>query len=686
MQHDDDVIHFTSSAAGAERLRVTRFTGRESISHCFRYEIDLVLDGTSPLEAIAVMKQDAALGIEHGESRNAKQTCWIHGTLAEFEARGQGEHTSTYRAVLVPRLWSLGMGRRTRVFVDKSVVQIITAVLDDAKIPGDGFEFRLKGAYTPREHTVQYQESDLAFITRLMEREGMFYFFVHDEKATKLVIADQQQAFPEFTKGASTIPYLPRATGGGESAEEWFKKEVVDAFTLHQRLVPGEVVLRDWNWRQPGQDLTAKAVVANEGVGNDTYLFGEHYPDGDAGAKLATMRAEELKCRSLVYHGSADQRAFRSGHIFTIDGTVPGKAKEFLLVGIEHAGTQHVGGKGGSGSRHYRNHFTAIPTGIEYRSELSSDRPQIAGVINATIDGTTSGQYAEVDAQGRYRVRLPFERGDHADGKASRAMRMAQPYGGTDHGIHFPLHKGAEVLITHVNGDPDRPIIAAAVPNPDHPSLITDATHTQAVIRTAGKNELRFEDVQGGEKISLTATKDHHLVVGNNETHDIATNLTQTVGSDRNVDVGRNQSTTIGINKSETVGVASEETIGAAKMLTIGAAYQVSVGAAMNETVVASKTEEVGAYKYETVGGNRKLNVGGKFEVVVAKDHHDQATQDRSIKAKKISIEAEEMIQFVVGSAKIIMKKNGDIVIEGANITVKGSGNVVLKGQKIAEN
>ena len=260
MQHDDDVIHFTSSAAGAERLRVTRFTGRESISHCFRYEIDLVLDGTSPLEAIAVMKQDAALGIEHGESRNAKQTCWIHGTLAEFEARGQGEHTSTYRAVLVPRLWSLGMGRRTRVFVDKSVVQIITAVLDDAKIPGDGFEFRLKGAYTPREHTVQYQESDLAFITRLMEREGMFYFFVHDEKATKLVIADQQQAFPEFTKGASTIPYLPRATGGGESAEEWFRKEVVDAFTLHQRLVPGEVVLRDWNWRQPGQDLTAKAA------------------------------------------------------------------------------------------------------------------------------------------------------------------------------------------------------------------------------------------------------------------------------------------------------------------------------------------------------------------------------------------------------------------------------------------
>ena len=678
MQHDDDVLHFDSSAAGGNGLRVTQVRGREGISRCFRFDIDLVSDGTMAISTPDMLKQGATLVIEQGESRDAKQKRYIHGVLAEFEARGQGEHAASFHAVLVPRMWVLGMGRRTRVFVDKSVKDIIEAVFASAKITTADYEFRTTGTYTPRDHTVQYQESDLGFVTRLMEHEGMFSFFVHDEKTTKLVIADQRQAFPEYVAGGPAIPYVPRAAGGGASAEEWFKKEVVDAFTLHQRLVPGEVVLRDWNWRQPGQDLTATAQVDSKAVGNDTYLYGENYRDGDAGGKLAAKRAEELKCQSLVYRGSSDQRAFRTGHIFAIDGAVPGEAKEFLLVEIEHHATQHVGGKGGSGSRHYRNHFRAIPTGIEYRPELVNDRPQIAGVINATIDGTTSGQYAEVDEQGRYRVRLPFERGDHADANASRAMRMAQPYGGTDHGMHFPLHKGAEVLITHVNGDPDRPIIAAAVPNPEHPSLITKATHTQAVIRTAGKNELRFEDKQGSETISLTATKDSEAAIANN--HSV------TVGNDETRSVGRNQSLMVDVNKAETIGAASTEAVGAAKIVTIGAAYQITVGAAMNETVGASKTEEVGKFKYETVGGDRTLNVGGAFKVSVDEGHDEKAKKARTISAESFSLEAKETIQFVVGKAKIIMKKNGDIVIEGANITVKGSGNVVVKGAKIAEN
>lgn len=686
MQHDDDVLHFQSSAAGAAGLRVTRVIGREGISRCFRFEIHLVVDGDPAIDPVAMLQNGVALGIDHGESRQARRTRWIHGALAEFEARGRGRHASAYRAVLVPHLWTLGLGVRTRVFVDRSVPEIIEAVLAGAGIGAKSYEFRLRGGYPSREHTVQYQESDLAFISRLMEHEGMSYFFVHDERASTLVIGDHRQAFPGFDSGAAAVAYVPRSEGGGEAAEEWFKQEVVDTFTLQRRLVPGQVVLRDWNWRQPGQDITATAAVAEQAVGNDTYRFGDHYPDGEAGAKLAAKRAEELICRSLAFRGAGDQRGFRSGHVVALDGPLPGKAREFLLVEVEHEASQHVGDKGGAGSRHYRNRFHAVPSGIEYRSPLASERPRIPGVLNATVDGVTSGQYAEVDDQGRYRVRLPFERGDHAGGRASRAMRMAQPYGGSDHGMHFPLHKGAEVLITHVNGDPDRPIIAAAVPNPDHPSLITDASHTQAVIRTAGRNELRFDDVEGGELVALAATRDHAVVVGNDETRDIATDLALKVGQDRREEIGRNQSTTIGVNKLETVGVASEENIGAAKALSIGAGYQVSVGAAMNETVGASKTEEVGAYKYETVGGDRKMNVGGGLKVVVAKDHHDQATKDRSIRAEKISIEAKESIQFVVGKAKIIMKKNGDVVIEGADISVKGSGKVVVKGQKVAAN
>lgn len=673
------VLHFATPAVADDTLLVTALRGHEALSRCFRFEIDLVVAKGGPaLDPAQLVAAPASLRIDHRAKGGGQGRAAIRGMLAEFACTAEGGDWTKYRAVLVPRLWTLGLGTRSRVFLGQSVPDVVAQVLKDAGVPGDEVEFRCAGSYPARDYIVQYQESDLAFITRLMSHEGIFFWSEHGAETTKLVIADQQQAFVAIA-GDDALEYQPQAEGAA-AAGDWFREERIRSFALERRVVPGEVVVKDWNWRKPGQELAATATVADRGVGDGTYEWGPHYQEKAQGARLADLRAQELRCRQQQVHGDGDGRCFRAGSLFTLRRHFRGAADgEYLIVAVEHEASQGIErGSGTAAVRSYRNRFTALPAAVPYRPEPVATKPVIPGVLNARIDASGSGQYAELDQDGCYRVRLPFERADHPGGKASRAVRMAQPYTGADHGIHFPLHKDAEVLLAHVNGDPDRPIIAGAVPNPDTPSPVTDGNPSQSVIRTAGRNELRIEDLEGAEKVHLTATRDHAVTVGNDQV--------VTVGSDATTRVGGNEAITIAGAKSEVITLASEERVGAAKSVAIGAAFQITVGAAMNETVGGAKAEEVGGYKYETVAGERKLTVGKDFAVTVGQNHREEAEKNRSIKAAKISIEAEQELQIVVGKARITMKKNGDIAIEGANITVKGSGNVVVKGQKIAEN
>ena len=660
--HHHRVLRFITPAVAEGVFLPTSLRGEERIGEGFRFTVEVVAkaDGPDP-DPLAVLSQPATLEILQGSGNRHDAAQWrpIRGMLAEFAETAHGQDWVRYRAVLVPTMWALSLARQTRVHQRVSVPEVVRTVLAEHGISGSLVEWNLQSRYAVRDYLLQYQEDDLTFIKRLCEDEGISWFHRHDASASVVVFTDHVNGWP-MVSGDSTIPYRPSHAGGEQAgpnagaraANDWHQQEVVEAFAKHQQQVEKSIVVNDWNYRTPDHDLRAEVAVADRAVGQGSTHFGTHHLDSGEACRIAGLRAEEVRCRQVRFVGVSDQRGFRAGHRFTLESHPrPAFAVEYVVVAIVHEATQALDG-GEQASTHYTNSFTAHPASQIYRPALTAIRPQVAGVLHARIDAVGSGTYAELDEAGRYQVKLACDATAAPAGGASRPVRMAQPYGGRDHGMHLPLHKSTEVLLLHVNGDPDRPVIAGVVPNPDTPSVVTSTNNTQAILRTAGGNELRFEDLQGKEQVFVHATRDRFVEVVHHDT--------TTVGGDQRLTVAGTQHTAVA----------------AASHVAIGAALQLSVGAAMNESVGGAKMEEVGGAKYETVAGERTLDVGGSLSVTITGDHIDESQAVRTLKAKKIRLIAEQELILQVGKASLIMKSDGSIRLDGSTVLITTSGSI----------
>ncbi|MBF0529970.1 MAG: type VI secretion system tip protein VgrG, partial [Deltaproteobacteria bacterium] len=257
--------------------------------------------------------------------------------------------------------------------------------------------------------------------------------------------------------------------------------------------------------------MGAWATTEAEGGGR-IYAYGQHFQTPAEGLFLARIQAQEISCRHKTFHGESTAPYLRPGFIFKMQKHFRESFNgEYLTTGIKHDGAQALAFV--SGVSHdlvpeekesfYRNSFTAIPRQVQYRPPREHPMPRFYGTLNAHIDAAGSGQYAEVDEQGRYKVILPFDLSGRKTGKASSWLRMSQPYVGAGHGMHFPLHKGAEVLLSFIEGNPDRPIITGAVPNPAQAGVMHSLNQTRGGFQTGSGNMLLVEDKKGKERILL---------------------------------------------------------------------------------------------------------------------------------------------------------------------------------------
>ena len=492
-------FHFFSSTLPAETFTVVRFRGEEGLSRCYRFEVEVVAE-TADLNLAAVLAAPAALTISRSEGDVPFQ-----GILAEFEQLQQMENYVFYRAVIVPRLWWLGLTHHNQVFLNQTVPQILAACLKDGGLTELDFELRLQHEYPKWEYVCQYGESHLAFVSRWMEREGIYYYFEQEVGRDKLILTDTKVAHGAMPDG-ETLHY------SSPSGLQYFhREEVLFDLRCRQRLLPNRVVLKDYNYETPSLELSGQADVSTKGRG-EVYLYGEHFRTPAEGARLAAVRAEELLCRERVFAGSSTVPYLRPGYTFRVPDHYRADFNgTYLTTGLAHEGSQAayllagLGGELTPGERepYYRNTFEAVAAGVQYRPERVTAKARLYGTLNAKVDGAGSGQYAELDGQGRYKVVLPFDQSGRKDGKASAWVRMMQPYAGAGHGMHFPLHKGTEVLLTFIDGDPDRPVIAGAVPNAETPSVVKDANQTMATIQTGGNNKIAIEDKAGSERILM---------------------------------------------------------------------------------------------------------------------------------------------------------------------------------------
>lgn len=469
---------------GATGLAVAALRGVERMNQPYRFEVDLVsadaeVDEAAVLEAPATLRihQDAIYGrSESPESRaaiDAAAVLPIHGIVTDFEIGDQAHGLTSYRAVLQPRLWLLSTDWQHQVYLDQSIPAILAREFQAIHLAeGDDYEFRLRKAYGPWEYVCQYHESSLDFCHRLMERDGLFYFFEQTASGEKLIVADHAQAHPNLAPLG--LRYAPDSgIEDGPAVRDW-------GGGPRQRA--GRVTVVDYNYRTPDMFLRGAAEADPEGAG-ESYLFGDHFKTVDEAGRLATLRAETALRERAEYGGVATASWLRHGHLFALEdpeGLEPDGAESFvttyLLTEVVHEGRQPAavvagmaeatGADAGAAAEppDYVNRPRAIPASTVYRPSRTTPKPRLPGPINGIID------LQGVDDQGRYKVRLPFERGDGTAGKVSRWCRMAKPYTGDDYGMHLPLHQGTEVLLTCTDGDPDRPVITGAMENPRTPS------------------------------------------------------------------------------------------------------------------------------------------------------------------------------------------------------------------------
>jgi type VI secretion system VgrG family protein len=473
---------FTSTGMDKETFTVVSFTGYEAVSKPYKFEILLVSEKTD-INPLDVLQNPAVFTIHRDQEDDVK----FNGILMQFEEIQEFDGYLFFKAVLTPKLWWLSLTHHNQVFLDMSAPDIMENALKDGGLnSGLDFSFNLMNSYQPFEYICQYDESHFNFVSRWAEREGMYYFFEQGPNGEKVIFTDSKMEHKDLLLGKDLI-YLPQS-----GLDALHTKEVIQSFICRHNMLPQKVYLKDYNYLKPSFAIEGMADVDKDGRG-ENYIYGVNFDTPEEGNRLAQIRAEALLCRKSIFHGESSVPFIVPGYTFDLNDhyknaynrkylvsevTHEGHQKGYLLAGLSKAFEKS------DEDMFYSNSFTAIYSDEQFRPEHISEKPKISGTINAKIDAAGSGEHAELDEHGRYKVILPFDRSGRFGGKASAWFRMMQPSAGLNQGMHFPLHKGTEVLLTFIDGNPDRPVIAGAMPNPETSSPVKDENQTKSIIRT----------------------------------------------------------------------------------------------------------------------------------------------------------------------------------------------------------
>ncbi|MFO0949495.1 MAG: type VI secretion system tip protein TssI/VgrG [Planctomycetota bacterium] len=696
------------SPLGKDVLLLTGFSGKEEMSRLFHFNLEMFSEQDA-IEAKDIVGKNVTVTIKRDDDFR-----FFNGFVRRFRAGSMASGFRQYSAEVVPWLWFLTRTADCRIFQKKKVPDIINAIFSDLGFTD--FEFRLKGSYRQREYCVQYRETDFNFVSRLMEEEGIFYFFKHEDGKHTLVVADHKGAYEwcpdreiEFEHA-----YTPQTTTGRITRWE-------HEYEFHV----GKWAHTDYNFETPSTNLMSNSntITGLPGVDKfEIYDFPGTYEKKDEGTSLIKVRMEAEEVPYNVAMGNSHAKSMFPGGKFKLTNHyVPAENdKTYVLTSVSHHANEPADFTArGARPTTYENQFTCIPEEVTYRPARITPKPTVQGSQTAVVVGP-AGEEIYTDSYGRVKVQFFWDREGKKDEKSSCWIRVSQNWAGKNWGIVFNPRIGQEVIVDFLEGDPDRPIIIGRVYNAEQmPPYELPAQPTKSTIKTrsskggtpANFNEIRFEDKKGSEQLFIHAEKNQDIEVENDETHWVGHDRKKTIDHDettrvkhdRTETVDNNETITIGVNRTETVGanesitVASNRTrfvgkneavtVGLSRTHTVGVNEAITIGAAQEVTIGGLQSVIVGASQAITVGAGQNVTIGGDHQTDVSKGQKTTVAKDCGLKAgKNIMIEAGDSLTLKCGSANIVLKKNGDILINGKKIQIKGSGDVTIKGSKIKEN
>ena len=691
-----------TSPLGEDVLLFHSMNVNERLGRLFQFDLDL-LSNDPEIKLQDILAQNVTVRYQRSDGENR----YFNGFVSQFSQAGMHGNLFVYRATLRPWFWFLTRTADCRIFQNKTVPDIIKEVFRDEGF--SDFEDSLSGTYREWDYCVQYRETDFNFISRLMEQEGMYYFFKHEDGKHTLVLSDSISAH-ETVPGYEEVPFYPP-----EQSERRERDHISD-WSLNQIVQPGAYALNDYDFKKPKANLEVKSTVSRDHDQSEFEIYdypGEYKESGD-GDGYVRARIEELQSQHEEVQGAGNVAGLMTGCLFKlVNYPRDDQNREYLITSASYnLGPQEYESDVAKGSDSiFSCSISAIDKQQAFRAPRITPKPSVQGPQTATVVGK-DGEEIWTDKYGRVKVQFHWDRYGEENENSSCWVRVSHPWAGKNWGAVAIPRIGQEVIVSFIEGDPDQPIITGRVYNDDnmHPYELP-ANATQSGIKTRSSkegtpdnfNEIRFEDKKGEEEVYIHAEKDQNNVVENDETTSVGNDRSETVGNDETIsignnrteDVGKNESITIGENRTESVGKNESISIGENRTEDVGKNESISIGE--NRTVDVGKNESISIGDSQTIsiakdqsediGEALTLNIGDKRTTQVAKD-------DVLDVGKNLTMVAGDQITLKTGKASIVMKKDGTVTIKGKDIKVDGSGainikaskNVVIKGSKILQN
>ncbi len=567
---------------------------------------------------------------------------YLHGILRQFVQNGSKGRFYFYEAEVIPTFWLLSLEQDCRIFQNKKVEDIIKQVLQEGGITGDRSNFRLQGKYPEREYCVQYRETDLDFISRLCEEEGIFYFFEHAKDKHVLVFGDSTVAYKAI-EGEQEITFNP-AIGMVPG------REFVYHLAFSQKVFSGKMTRKDFNFEKPTLNLTTEDKDKSYQK-LEVYDYPGRYVEENRGKGLTKVRLEESITFKEKAEGKSSSPRLTPGFKFKlIDHERKSFNQEYLLTEIRHEGQQPQALEELADPKEkfsYTNGFISIPSSVVFRPERKTPKPIVQGIQTAIVVGP-KGEEIYTDKYGRVKVHFHWDRKVEKDDKSSCWIRVASLFAGGQYGAIFTPRIGQEVVVDFLEGDPDQPLITCRVYNADlMPPYPLPDEKTKSTIKTnssiggEGFNEIRFEDKKGEEQIFVHAEKDIDIRVKNDRR--------ELVGNDRHLIVKRDLKEKIEFDKHVTVEKSEFRKIKSDYNLTVGGKKAVEVTSSFSLKVTGNMIESFNA------------------------NHSENVTGTLHLKGMNLKLEGATGIELVVGGSSIILTPAA-IFITGAPLVNINSG------------
>ncbi len=597
---------------GPDVLLLQGFEGQEGISRPFEFELRMMSENRSiSFESVVGKKATIKVQLQDRLPR------FINGIVSSFSQGGASQNFAYYHMTIVPWFWLLTRTSDVRIFQNLTVPEIIEKVFGEHGF--SDFKNKLHGSFPKREYCVQYRETTFNFISRLMQEEGIFYFFEHEADKHTLVFSNNPSEFKPCPNQATARFDAARNAG--------FEEEVVTEWSTEQEVRPGRYAIQDFNFEMPTLDLFSE-VAGKDTRKYEMYDYPGEYLNKGEGERLVGMRQEEEDAPQIVVTGSSICRALCSGFRFDLkDHYRRDFNKPYVLVSVYHSaeqGTNFLSSDGDDTSFEYGNQFQCIPYPSPFRPPRTAPVPVVHGTQTAIVVGPP-GEEIYVDKYGRVKVQFHWDRDGKYDEKSSCWIRVAQDWAGKGWGSMFIPRIGQEVIVDFLEGDPDKPLITGRVYNgASMPPYSLPAEKTKSTFKTystkggGGFNELRFEDKKGSEQIFIHAEKDQDIRIKNE--------------------------------------------------------LREFVGATSNHTVEKSYHIKVGTDEHLTVGGDHNQSVGGAYSLAVTHEHQETVGSRYALDAKQeIHLKAGTNVVVESGSTMTLKVGENFININPSGIYIKGA-------------